>query len=85
MECRSVRQIVSAYLDDAVSAEDGLLLKRHLNTCRECALETERYSGLRDKLRSLPQPVPPPELTTRLRVLASKVRLEASGQATSEA
>jgi hypothetical protein len=82
MECRSVRQIVSAYLDDAVSAEDGLLLKRHLNACRECALETERYSSLRDKLRSLPQPVPPPELTTRLRVLASKVRLEASGQAT---
>jgi hypothetical protein len=30
----------------------------------------------------LPQPVAPPHLTTRLRVLASKVRLESSGGAT---
>jgi len=54
-------------------------MERHLNTCQECALETERYFGLRDKLRSLPRPVPPPDLTTRLRVIASKVRLEAAG------
>ncbi len=81
MECWSVRQKVSAYLDDAVSAEEGRLLERHLNTCRECALETEQYSGLRGKLRSLPRPLPPPELTTRLRVLASKIRTESAGGA----
>ena len=79
MECWSVRQKVSAYLDDAVSAEEGRLLERHLNSCRECALETERYSGLRQELRSLPRPLPPPELTTRLRVLASKIRTESAG------
>ena len=55
MECWSVRERVSAYLDDAVSAEEGHLLERHLNTCRECTLETERYAGLREKLRSLPR------------------------------
>ena len=44
MECWSVRQRVSAYLDDAVSAEERRMLKRHLNGCRECALESERYS-----------------------------------------
>jgi len=81
MECWSVRQKVSAYLDDAVSAEEGRLLERHLNTCRECTLETERYSGLREELRSLPRPLPPPELTTRLRVLASKIRTESAGGA----
>lgn len=68
-------------MDDAVSAEEGRLLERHLNTCRECAVETERYFGLREKLRSLPRPLPPPDLTTRLRVIASKVRIESAGGA----
>jgi len=81
MECSTVRQRVSAYVDDAVSAEEGRLLERHLNACRECAVETERYFGLREKLRSLPRPLPPPDLTTRLRVIASKVRVESAGGA----
>jgi hypothetical protein len=68
-------------MDDAVSADEGRLLERHLNTCRECTLETERYFGLREKLRSLPRPMAPPELTTRLRVVASRVRMEAAGEA----
>jgi hypothetical protein len=76
MECGSVKQRVSDYLDDAVSAEERRVLKRHLNGCRDCALESEQYSQLREKLRSLPKPVPPPDLTTRLRVVASKVRME---------
>jgi hypothetical protein len=70
---------VSAYVDDAVSADEGRLLQRHLNTCRECTLETERYFGLREKLRSLPRLAAPPDLTMRLRVVASKVRMEAAG------
>ena len=51
-------------------------MKRHLNTCRDCALESERYFALRAKLRALPKPAPPADLTTRLRVVASKVRME---------
>jgi hypothetical protein len=81
MECVSVKQRVSAYLDGAVSAEERRVLKRHLNGCRECALESERYSQLREKLRSLPKRMPPAELTTRLRVVASKVRMETFGGA----
>ncbi len=76
MECASVKDRVSDYLDGAVSAEERRLLKRHLNVCRECALESQRYAELREKLRSLPKRVPPPDLTTRLRVVASKVRME---------
>ncbi len=81
MECSSVRDRVSDYLDDAVSAEERRMLKRHLNGCRECTLESERYSQLREKLRSLPKRMPPAELTTRLRVVASKVRMESFGGA----
>ena len=57
------------------------MLKRHLNGCRECTLESERYSRVREKLRSLPKRIPPAELTTRLRVVASKVRMESFGGA----
>jgi len=76
MECSSVKQRVSQYLDEAVSAEERRSLKRHLNGCRECTLESERYTELREKLRALPKLTPPAELTTRLRVVASKVRME---------
>jgi hypothetical protein len=76
MECWSVKERVSAYLDGAISAEERSLLKGHLNDCRACALESERHSQLRAKLRSLPKRMPPAELTTRLRVVASKVRME---------
>jgi hypothetical protein len=68
-------------LDDAVSVQERRMLKGHLNGCRECALESERYSQLREKLRSLPKRMPPAELTTRLRVVASKVRMESFGGA----
>jgi hypothetical protein len=68
-------------LDDAVPAEERRMLKRHLNSCRACALESERYSQLRETLRSLPKRTPPVELTTRLRVVASKVRMESFGGA----
>jgi hypothetical protein len=81
MECASVKERVSAYLDGAMSAEERRSLKRHLNLCRECALESERYSRLRENLRSLPRLAPPADLTTRLRVVASKVRMESFGGA----
>jgi Putative zinc-finger len=81
MECWSVKQKVSELLDDAVSAEERRMLKGHLNGCPECARESERYSQLREKLRSLPKRMPPAELTTRLRVVASKVRMESFGGA----
>jgi hypothetical protein len=42
----------------------------------ECARETERYQRIREALRSLPQRTPPPDLTLRLRMAASKVRVE---------
>ena len=81
MECSSVQERLSEYLDDAVPAEERRALKRHFSVCRECKLESERYAELRENLRSLPMRVPPADLTTRLRVVASKVRMESFGGA----
>jgi hypothetical protein len=79
MDCGIVRQRVSAYLDGAVPAEERDMLRRHFGHCRECALESERYEQVRETLRSLPRLDPPAELTTRLRVAASKARMESFG------
>jgi hypothetical protein len=81
MDCASARQRISAYLDGQGSAEERRLLKRHLGNCRGCAHESERYSQLRVSLRSLPARIPPADLTTRLRVVAFKVRMESFGGA----
>ncbi|HEX5228470.1 MAG TPA: zf-HC2 domain-containing protein [Bryobacteraceae bacterium] len=81
MECRNAKRRLSDYLDGAVSSEERRLLKNHFNACRECALASQRYGEVRRSLRSLPQRVPPSDLTTRLRVVASKVRMEAIGGA----
>ena len=81
MDCASARKTVSAYLDRVVSREEASVLERHLNNCDKCALETESYSRIREKLRSLSAPVAPPDLTTRLRVVGSKVRMERGANA----
>jgi hypothetical protein len=79
MECCSVKQNVSAYLDGAISADERRSLQRHMIVCSECALEAQRYTRVRESLRSLPRPVAPSDLATRLRVMASKVRMETIG------
>lgn len=53
-----------------------------MSDCGACARESERHQRIREALRSLPQRTPPPDLTLRLRVAASKARLESSGAAT---
>lgn len=79
MQCSNVRPQLSAYLDRAISSAERRVIQAHLNSCADCALEAARYSKVRAQLRSLPKYVPPADLTTRLRVVASKVRMESFG------
>jgi len=65
-------------LDGAGSLEERRVVSQHLNACRTCARESERYQRLREALRSLPQRTPPVDLIVRLRVAASKARLGGS-------
>jgi anti-sigma factor (TIGR02949 family) len=78
MECWSVRQKISAYLDKAVSEEESKQLRRHLSDCDACTREAERFERVRAALRSLPNMSVPSELTLRLRVVASRVRAESA-------
>jgi putative zinc finger protein len=74
MQCWNVRQIVSAYLDNAVPEDAQREMRQHMSNCSPCAREVERYRRVREALRSLPQSPVPSTLTLRLRVVASKVR-----------
>ncbi len=73
MECLTVRRKASAYADNALSPEERLEMRQHMQECQICARESERYQRIREALRSLPRRIPPSDLTVRLRVAASQV------------
>lgn len=79
MQCSKVNSRISAYLDHAVSEKERGEMRQHMNECRNCARESERHQRIREALRSLPQRTPPPDLTLRLRVAASRARAQAAG------
>jgi anti-sigma factor (TIGR02949 family) len=79
MECSSVRSKISAYLDDAMPADERHSIRQHLSGCRACTLESSGQQRVRELVRSLPQHTPPPDLTSRLRVAASKARSRMQG------
>src|SRR5690348_4966109 len=74
MSCQSVRKIISAFVDQALAAEERKHVMRHLASCRECAAHSEEMQQLRGMLRGMPQAGLPAGLQTRLRVLASHER-----------
>jgi len=80
MECRSAKRKVSAYLDNAMSEQERRELRLHLRVCRVCALESQRLERVRNTMRSLPQRNSPPDLSVRLRVVASKARMDATNR-----
>jgi len=81
MDCQTAQLGISAYLDCAVSPEERRELVQHMAICQKCASQSERYRALREAVRSLPRRTPPPDLIVRLRVAASKARVQASGGA----
>lgn len=72
MKCSIAKRNIPVYLDNAVSDEERRELRSHLRSCRSCAHACERYSQVREAVRSLPKLEVPGVLTTRLRMLASR-------------
>lgn len=72
MKCWTVRRRFSAYLDNSLPDKEGRVLRAHLRDCGACARRSDDYRLSRRALRSLPQRTPPMELTSQLRVIASR-------------
>ena len=57
-------------------AEERHRIRQHLSACRDCARESSGHQRMREVVHSLPRRTPPPDLTLRLRVAASKARAQ---------
>src|SRR5437764_8327634 len=71
MTCWTVRRRL-AYFDNSLPDKEGLALRAHLRDCGRCSRRSDGYRLSRRALRALPQRTPPMELTTRLRIAASR-------------
>src|SRR5947209_4064664 len=72
MNCRIVRRKAWVDLHTIASDVERRELEAHLNTCAGCRQDWAEKRLLRTSLRALPVRTPPPELTTQLRVIASR-------------
>ena len=74
MNCQTVRLIFSEYLGSRMPDSEFAAIRKHFAECSECASEAESSARLRDVLKSVPAYAAPANLSTNLRVLASRER-----------
>jgi len=74
MECSKVRERLAAYLEGAVSAEEGLVIGNHLSSCGECRTAMKDLEKTKAILSSLNEVEAPPWLTEKV---MARVREEA--------
>jgi anti-sigma factor RsiW len=68
MEHTEIRRKLSAYLDNALSAEEKEEIKRHLGSCGNCRAALADLEWTIEHLKRLPEVEPPPWLTTKIMV-----------------
>jgi anti-sigma-K factor RskA len=70
-----IRELLGAYVLDAVSAEESQIVQQHVNTCPECSQEVARLGEVPDWLAlSAVEMDPPPQLRIRLMNLVEQDR-----------
>ena len=74
MQCKSVREQFSAYLDGALTGVAMQAVARHLEECPECEQEFAGWRRMQSALVNLGPAPAPPDLALRLRVALSQER-----------
>jgi len=74
MSCQTVRNSLSAFLDQRLAREEESRVTQHLAACRACARRRDELAGVRASLADLPVAPVPQYLQTQLQVLASRER-----------
>ena len=74
MNCKTVQNQLSAYLDREIAGDEMLAIRSHLHDCDACREEAEALKALKRMLTSSPVPEPPTDFADRLcaKVLAIK-------------
>lgn len=72
MNCYTVQRSLLAYCDNSVPVHERRNIALHLAGCEACFSKATQLTELRRTLRALPAVAPPEDLSTSLRVLASR-------------
>ncbi len=72
LTCRDVRRQALEYVDGLLAAEPSTRIRQHLAGCPDCAARLEHAASTQSALRTLPRRLAPIDLTTSLRVIASR-------------
>ena len=78
MNCQTVRNALSGFLDQELAGAERIRVEGHLAQCRVCAAHFAELSALRGGLQSLPVMPVPQRLRVELRIAASRARARAS-------
>jgi hypothetical protein len=73
MECKDIREKLSAYLEGSVSPEESRLIEEHLNSCQECRTSLADLKKAGELVKNLGEVEPPAWLTPKI---MSRVRAE---------
>lgn len=72
MECLTSKRNLSAYLDGALPEKELGAMRSHFDDCADCSTAAEKQQRVKRLLRALPRQGVPPDMTVRLRVVASR-------------
>ncbi len=66
VNCRELGKVLQSYLDDDVEPDFAAKIAEHLEACKDCGLEAETYTQIKDSLASQ-RPEVGGDVVTRLR------------------
>lgn len=66
MNCKSVQNRLSAYIDRELTGTEMLSVRAHLSVCEMCRIEEDGLRRLKQVLLASPAPEPPADLADRL-------------------
>ena len=75
MECRSIEEKLSAYLENQLSSEEKMQVAEHLKTCAKCSLSLNDLKKTVAYTQGLEEIEPPPWLA---RTVMARVRSEST-------
>jgi len=66
MDCRDIKELLSAYIDGALSQEERAQVEEHLKTCKECSESLAALKEAVSQIKGLEEVEPPPLLAKRI-------------------
>ncbi|MDH5768610.1 MAG: zf-HC2 domain-containing protein, partial [Nitrospirota bacterium] len=66
MECADIQKKLSAYIDDALSPEERMLIDEHLTSCQECKASLADMRKTLEYVQKLEDIEPPPWLAQKV-------------------